>query len=121
MEDKYFVFKPELTPYEGVKVTKETNLKFENERIKQEIKDLKLKSTYTVKTEKFTSTTKLELNLDEGEILLLEQENRGYFLPSNIGVCSIDEAIRDYNVLKEVLEGNKDDSTGNEKESSKAN
>ena len=48
----YYVAKPDLTPYEGIKVTKDTNLTFENENVKQEIKDLKLKSTSIFETEK---------------------------------------------------------------------
>lgn len=114
-----YVLKPDLRPFKGVKITKDTKLTFKNDMVEQEIKDLKLKSTYIYKNEKYTSTNLLELNLEEGEILLLEEENRGYFLPQD-GICTIDEAIEDYKTLKVALEGEvKDDSTRNEKESIK--
>ena len=113
MNDSY-VLKPDLRPFKGIKVTHDTNLIFENDVVKQEIKNLKLVSTYVFKTDKYTSTNFLELSLDEGEFLLLEEENRGYFLPQD-GICTIDEAIEDYKTLKNVLEGDsKDDFEGNE-------
>ena len=116
-----YVLKPDLRPFKGVKVTKDTVLTFENGRVKQEIKNLKLKSTYIYENEKYKSTNLLELNLEEGEVLLLEEENRGYFLPQD-GICTIEEAIIDYKTLNEVLEGeNKDDSLRDEKENIKTN
>lgn len=107
IEKEIYVFKPDLTPYEGVKVNRDTKIKFENEKVIQEIKDLKLTSKYTFKTEKFTTVNILEMNLEEGEILLFEGENRGWFLPKDIGICQIDEAIEEYNILQDALNGNK--------------
>lgn len=105
MKDKkeIYVFIPDLEPYEGIKVNKETVIKFKNDKVKQTIKDLKLVSIYTFKCDKYISTNKLEMNLEEGEILLFEGENRGWFLPKDIGVCSIDEAIEQYGILKDKL------------------
>ena len=48
----------------------------------------------------------MEINLKEGEVLLLEEEGRGYFLPADsTPVEEIDEAINDYKSLKEALTG----------------
>lgn len=48
----------------------------------------------------------MEINLEEGEVLLLEEEGRGYFLPADsTPVEEIDEAINDYKSLKEALTG----------------
>lgn len=118
---KYYVAKPDLTPYEGVKVTKDLNLTFENEKVKQEIKNLKLNSTFIYENEKYKTTNILEINLEEGEILLLEEENRGYFLPMDIGVEPIERAIEDYEALNLALRGdgnNENDTTRNEETSS---
>lgn len=105
----YYVINPDLTPYEGVKVTKELELEFENEKVKQTVKDLKLVSEYTVTNEKYTSKNILEMNLEEGEILLFEAEDRGYFLPLGEGICTIKEAIEQYETLSLALDGeNKD-------------
>ena len=113
-----YVLKPDIRPYKGLKVTKETKLEFKNDRVDQKVENLKLTSKYIFENEKFKSTNLLELNLEEGEVLLLEEENRGYFLPQD-GYSTIDEAIGDYETLKNALEGeNKDDSKGNEGENS---
>lgn len=113
----YYVMKPDLTPYDGVKVTKDTCLTFENGKVKQEIKNLKLKSISNYKNEKYSTKSELIVNLEEGEILLLEQENRGYFLPLDVGICTINEAIGDYEALNLALRGDKNDTNRNEEES----
>ena len=101
----YYVSKPDLTPYEGIKVTKKTKLTFDNGRVKQEIKNLKLHSVYTYQNERYTSKNVLDVNLKEGDILLLEEENRGYFLPLNAEVETIERAIEDYEALNIALRG----------------
>lgn len=101
----YYVMNPDLTPYEGIKVKKETELDFENDYVKQTLKNLKLVSEYTITNEKFTSFNKLEMNLEEGEILLFEGENRGYFLPKDVGICTIKEAMEQYEALAIALDG----------------
>lgn len=110
----YYVIRPDLTPYEGLKVTKDTSLKYENENVKQIIENLKLISEYRVTTEKYTSINKLEINLEEGEILLFENENRGYFLPKDVPICSIKTAIEDYEALALALDGDTNDTKRNE-------
>lgn len=119
MNSKNYILKPEMMPYHGIKITKDTKLKFKNNKVKQEIKDLKLKSIYVYENVKYKSTNILEMNLEEGEILLLEEENRGYFLPQDVGICTIDEAIEDLKTLKTVLEGEENDLIRNEEKSVK--
>lgn len=110
----YYVVRPDLTPYEGVKVDKNTDLVFENERVKQSVKDLKLTSEYIFKNEKFSSITKTIINLDEGEILLFENEDRGYFLPKDTPICTIETAIEDYKILALALDGEENDAKRDE-------
>lgn len=109
---KYYVMSPDLTPYEGVKITKETELTFENEKVKQSVKDLKLISEYKLVFPKYTTYNRLEMNLEEGEILLFEGENRGYFLPSDIIPCTIEGAIEQYEALALALDGDKENKEG---------
>lgn len=110
----YYVVRPDLTPYEGITVTKDTNIEYKNEKVKQSIKDLKLISELKVETERYTSYSKLEINLVEGDILLFENENRGYFLPRDVSIGTVQEAINDYEALALALDGDKNDSKGNE-------
>ena len=116
MNKKYYVEKPQLLPYEGMVVDKSTNFKYDNGKVHQTLKDLKFISIYTIKSDKYKTTTKVEIKLNEGEILLLEGENRGWILPAEqTPISSIDEAINDYKVLKEALLGDgNNDIEGNE-------
>ncbi|MBO6242993.1 MAG: hypothetical protein J6O41_00255 [Clostridia bacterium] len=100
----YYVLRPDLTPYEGIKVDKSTKLEFENDKVKQTLKNLKLITEQVVKNEKYSIESKMTLNLNEGEIILFEKENRGYFLPAE-SIGTIETAINDYKGLAEALDG----------------
>nr|DAO32472.1 MAG TPA: hypothetical protein [Caudoviricetes sp.] len=110
---KYYVLRPDLTPYEGMIVNKDSKLKFKNEKVEQKLENLKLTTKQKVVTDKYTTKSELTINLDEGEILLFENENRGWFLPAQ-SIGTIETAINDYKTLAEVLDGDKGDTRGNE-------
>lgn len=94
-----FIFKPDITFYEGIKIDKNTKLEFENEYVKQSINNLVLKTNKKEKTDKYESVFDLTINLDEGEILLFEEE-RGYFLPS-LPMSTVKDAIEDLEAIKD--------------------
>ena len=74
--------------------------------VEQKLENLKFVSKYVKDTKKYKTTSIVEIHLDEGEVLLLEEEGRGYFLPADsTPVESIDEAINEYKSLKEALTG----------------
>lgn len=103
IEKKVYVIRPNTDCYYGIKIDKNTKVEFENKFVKQKIENLVLKSKHIVKNEQFKSVTNLEVKLKEGDILLLEEENRGYFLPKDILIGSVDEAIDDLTFLKEQI------------------
>ena len=94
-----FIMKPDITFYEGIKIDKETKLEFENEYVKQSINNLVLKTNKKEKTDKYESEFNLTINLDNGEILLFEEE-RGYFLPS-LPMATVKDAIEDLEAIKD--------------------
>ena len=51
-----FINKPSIDMLAGITVTKDTTLEYENENVKQTLKDLVFDSTTTVKGEGYTST-----------------------------------------------------------------
>lgn len=95
-----FVEQPDTKLYEGLIVKEDTKLSYENDRVSQTIKDLKLISKIYTKNERYQSVTNLEINLIAGEIVLFEKE-RGYFVPST-SVCSIDDSLELFNALKDL-------------------
>jgi hypothetical protein len=94
-----FIYRPDITLLDGVKVNKDTKLEFENEFIKQTIENLVLKTNKKEKTDKYESEFNLTIKLDEGEILLFEEE-RGYFLPS-LPMATVKDGIEDLESIKE--------------------
>ncbi len=99
-----FVIMPDCKDtFEGIVVKKDTELTFKNHKVEQTIKNLKLYSKTTIIGENFKSVTDLEMDLQEGEILLLEEENRGYFLARNLIIGTVDQAIQEYEFIKERI------------------
>lgn len=99
-----FVIMPDCKDtFEGIAVKKDTKLTFKNDKVEQKIENLKLYSKTTIIGENFKSITDLEMDLKEGEILLLEEENRGYFLARNLVIGTVDQAIEEYKFIKEQI------------------
>jgi len=103
MKKEVYVLLPETKCWYGVKVDKNTRLTFENEFVKQRIEDLVLHSDTIEENEEFKSEVHLKVNLKEGDILLLEEEKRGYFLPRDIPIGTIDEAFSELDFLRKQI------------------
>ena len=100
---KLFIRKPNIELLSGVRVTKDTVLEFKNENVKQTIKDLVLHSVTTVKGEGFKSKYDTTINLNEGDVLIFEEDGRGYIKPVEDFV-TIAEAIEDLTNIKDLGE-----------------
>lgn len=96
-----FIRKPSIELYPGIKVTKDTVLEFENENVKQSIKDLVFHSVTTIKGNNFESEYNTTIHLEEGDILIFEEEKRGYIKPVD-GITTIEEAIADLTNIKDL-------------------
>lgn len=96
-----FIAKPRIDLYSGVKVDKDTVLEYENECVKQTVKDLEMRSETTVKGEGFESKYTTVIHLKEGDVLIFEEEGRGYIKPVEEFV-TIAEAIDDLTNIKDV-------------------
>lgn len=96
-----FVRKPSIDLYPGVKVSKDTVLEYKNENVEQSLKGLVLHTKMKVKGEGYESTYDTTIWLQEGDILLFEEDSRGYIKPVDSFV-SIQEAIEDFTNIKDV-------------------
>jgi len=94
-----FIYKPSIDMYAGITVTKDTKLEYCNENVKQTIENLKYKSTTKIKGNNYKSKYITEINLNEGDILIFEDEGRGYIKPVD-NFCTIEEAIKDLENIK---------------------
>lgn len=99
-----FVFKPSVELIPGIKVTKDTVLEYEREGVKQTLKDLVFRSTTTKKGENYESVIDTTIYLCEGDILVFEDEGRGYIKPVGNSVVTIEKAIADLTNIKDLGE-----------------
>lgn len=104
MQFKKFIRQPSIDMIAGIVVDKDTDLTYENEGVKQSIKDLVLHSVMTIKGETYESTYNTTIYLEEGDVLVFEEGGRGYIKPVERFV-TVDEAIEE---LKCVLECTKE-------------
>ena len=100
-----FIRKPSIDLYPGIRVDKDTVLEYKNENVKQKLENLKFHSATKVKGDGFTSKYDTTIHLKEGDILVFEEEGRGYIKPVEDFV-TIEEAIADLANIKDLGRAN---------------
>lgn len=100
---RVFIRKPSIDMVVGIVVTKDTELAYENENVKQTLKDLVFHSITRVKGEGYESTYDTTIYLKDGDVLVFEEEGRGYIKPVEEFV-TIQDAIKDLEDIKTVGE-----------------
>ena len=101
MEFLKFIRKPSIDMYAGIMVTKETEFTYQNENVNQTLKDLVFHSVTKVKGENFESVYDTTIQLSEGDVLVFEEEGRGYIKPVE-EMMTIPEAIEELSCIKDV-------------------
>lgn len=96
-----YIRKPSIDLYPGIKVDKDTVLEYKNENVEQTVKDMVLHSVTKVKGDNYESVYDTTVQLKEGDILVFEEEGRGYIKPVEEFV-TIAEAISDFENIKDV-------------------
>ena len=94
-----FIRKPSIDQYPGVRVDKDTVLEYKTENVSQTIRDLEMHSTVIMKGEGYESVLRTVIQLQEGDILIFEDEGRGYIKPVD-GFVTIEEAIEELSCVK---------------------
>lgn len=98
-----FIRKPSIDLYPGIKVDKDTVLNYKNDNVEQTLKDLVFHTVTKVKGEGFESVYDTTIQLKDGDVLVFEEEGRGYIKPVESFV-TIEEAIDDLTNIKGVGE-----------------
>ena len=96
-----FIRRPSIDLLPGIKVDKDTVLEFENENVKQKLENLDFHSVTKVKGENFESVYETTIHLTDGDVLIFEEEGRGYIKPVEVFV-TIAEAIDDLTNIKDL-------------------
>ena len=100
MQYKKFIRQPSIDMIAGIVVAKDTELTYENEVVKQSIKDLVLHSEMTIKGEGYESKNNTTIYLNEGDVLVFEEGGRGYIKPVERFV-TVEEAIEELKCVHE--------------------
>ena len=95
-----FIRKPSIDMYAGITVYKDTKLEFKNDNVDQKLENLIFKSKTRVTGEGYESTYDTTIELKEGDVLLFEEDSRGYIKPVDSFV-KVEEAIDELNCIKE--------------------
>ena len=95
-----FILKPSIDRYPGIRVDKTTELEYKTENVTQTLKGLLFHSVTKVKGEGYRSKYDTTINLNEGDILIFDEE-RGYIKPVESFV-SFEEAIEELTCIKDL-------------------
>lgn len=94
-----FLIKPDITFYPGIKVDKDTKLEFKNDSVVQTLENLVFKSKTTIKTDNVKSVYNTTIQLNEGDVLVFEEDGRGYVKPVQ-EMYTVEQAIEELNYIK---------------------
>jgi hypothetical protein len=96
-----FIQRPSVDLYPGVRVTKDTVPEYKNEKVEQKLENLVLHTSIKMVGNGFESVTNTTIYLNEGDVLVYEEEGRGYIKPVEAFV-TITEAIEDLTNIKDL-------------------
>ena len=96
-----FIRKPSIDLYPGIRVNKDTVLEYKNENVDQRLENLVFHSVTKVKGEGYESVYDTTVYLEEEDILVFEEEGRGYIKPVEEFV-TIAEAVDDLTNIKDL-------------------
>ena len=96
-----FIRKPSIDLYPGIRVDKDTVLEYKNDNVKQKLEKLVFRSETKIKGDGYKSVYTTFINLKEGDILVFEEEGRGYIKPVEQFV-TIEEAIEELTNIKDL-------------------
>ena len=96
-----FIRKPSIDLYPGIKVDKDTTLEYKNEHVQQTLEGLVLHSVTKVTGEGYESVYDTTIHLKEGDVLVFEEEGRGYIKPVEEFV-TIAEAVDELANIKDL-------------------
>lgn len=96
-----FIRKPSIDLYPGIRVDKDTALQYKNKNVEQKLTNLVFHSVTKVKGEGYESRYTTTIHLKEGDVLLFEDEGRGYIKPVD-SFITIEEAVDDLTNIKDL-------------------
>lgn len=101
MEFQKFIKKPSIDMYAGIKVTKDTKFEYRNDKVEQVLENLHFHSVTKAKGTNYEGVYDVHIHLKEGDVLLFEDEGRGYIKPVE-DMMTVAEAIEELEYIKDI-------------------
>ena len=98
---KRFINKLNIDMYVGITVDKDTKIEYKNDNVDQKIENLVMKSITKVVGDNYESEYHTTIKLNEGDILIFEEDGRGYIKPVE-EFMTIGEAIKELENIKDL-------------------
>lgn len=98
---KKFINKPSIDMYVGIVVDKDTKIEYKNDNVDQKIENLVMKSITKVTGDGFESEYHTTIKLNKGDILIFEEDGRGYIKPVE-EFMTIGDAIKELENIKDL-------------------
>lgn len=96
-----YIIKPSIDMFAGIKVDKDTKLEYKTDSVEQTVENLVFHSITKIKGENYESTYDTTINLKEGDVLIFEEEGRGYIKPVE-EMMTVSEAIEELTCIKDI-------------------
>lgn len=96
-----YIRRPDITLYPGIRVEEDTVLEYKNENVEQKLENLVLHSVTKVTGDGYESVYDTTIHLKKGDVLIYEDEGRGYIKPVESFV-TIESAIDDLMNIKDL-------------------
>lgn len=101
MEFKKFIKKPSIDMYAGIKVTKDTKFEYRTDKVEQVLENLHFHSVTKAVGMNYEGIYDVHIQLKEGDVLLFEDEGRGYIKPVE-DMMTVAEAIEELECIKDI-------------------
>ena len=101
MEFLRLIRKPSLHFYPGIKVTEDTELEFKSENCTQSLKNLVFRCVRSIAGENYEGSYETTIYLQPGDVLIYENDERGYVKPVEAFV-TVADAAAELEAIKEL-------------------
>lgn len=96
-----FVLKPVIDVYPGMTVRKDTVLEYAGQNIIQKLENLELNTVMQVQGQGYDATYEITVHLQEGDVLIFQDEKQGWIKPT-VEMVSPAEAAEDLRIVAEM-------------------
>ena len=96
-----FIRKPDIDLYAGIKVTKDSKHEYKKDKVEQKLENLVFHSKTKISGENYESVYDTTIYLNEGDVLIFEEEGRGYIKPVE-EFMTVTEAIEELKCIEDI-------------------